>query len=65
MHKSPSKINLDQLRIEIKMLHRSHVLYRVLKQELSKIGHWKNRPRGDPFRGRGARGKASQKEKDD
>ena len=43
-----TKIDLNQLRKEIRELNRSKSLYRVLKEELSAIGHWKNNPRGDP-----------------
>jgi hypothetical protein len=43
-----TKIDLAQLRKEIRELNRSKALYRVLKEELTIIGHWKNNPRGDP-----------------
>ena len=52
-----SKLDLNQLRIEIRKLHRSHELYRLLREELGKIGHWKQKPRGDPKKGFQARGK--------
>jgi hypothetical protein len=41
-----SKINLKQLSKEIKLLERHQLLYKVLKRELSKLGFWKNKPRG-------------------
>ena len=44
-------IDTDQLRVEIRGLKRHQKLYRVLKEELSKLGFWRNRPRGDPAKG--------------
>jgi len=52
-----TKIDLKQLRKEIRELNRTKVLYRLLRDELSAIGHWKQRPRGDPVKGYRARGK--------
>ena len=52
-----TNINLEQLRKEIRGLNRTKILYRVLKEELSKIGHWKNKARGDPAKGFQLRGK--------
>ena len=46
-----SRLNIEQLVKEIKQLERHQVLYRVLKQELSLLGYWKNRQRGDPAKG--------------
>lgn len=43
-----SKINLEQLRKEIKTMNRQNALYRLLKEELSLLGHWKLKARGDP-----------------
>ena len=43
-----SKLDLDQLRIEIRELRRTHMLYEVLRDELTKIGHWKKLTRGIP-----------------
>ena len=51
------KIELERLSWEIKHLHRSQVLYRVLKRELSLMGYWKNRQRGDPAKGYRERGR--------
>ena len=42
-----SKIDLEQLRNEIKLMQRWNILYKVLKEELSAKGFWKNRPRGN------------------
>ena len=51
-----TKIDLNQLRKEIRTLNRHKALYRVLKEELSAIDHWKNNPRGDPKKAYAARG---------
>ena len=40
-------LDLDRLRAEIRVMKRSHVLYRLLKQELTALGHWKNKVRGN------------------
>jgi hypothetical protein len=45
-----SKLDLEQLRIEIKQLNNRKELYRVLKEELTKIDHWKQKKRGDPIK---------------
>jgi len=46
-----SKIDLEQLRIEIRKLHRSQSLYRLLRDELSTLGFWRFRKRGNPALG--------------
>ena len=46
MQVSMTKIDLKQLSIEIGHLQRHQALYRVLKEGLSKKGHWKNKRRG-------------------
>ena len=46
-----SKIDLEQLRIEIRRLHRTHALYRLLRDELSALGFWRAKPRGNPALG--------------
>jgi hypothetical protein len=45
-----SKIDLEQLRVEIRRLKITQKLYKVLKEELTKINHWKNLKRGKPRR---------------
>ena len=55
-----SKIDLAQLSKEIRKLNRNKALYKVLKEELSAIDHWKNRPRGDPKKAYAARGSKCQ-----
>jgi len=43
-----TKIDLEQLRYEIQHLNNRKDLYFVLKEELTKIDHWKQQQRGDP-----------------
>jgi hypothetical protein len=43
-----SRIDLEQLRLEIQTLNRHKLLYKVLKEELSIRGWWRNRARGNP-----------------
>jgi len=45
---SKSKIDLEQLTIEIRSLKPTQKLYKVLWNELDKIGHWKQLKRGKP-----------------
>jgi hypothetical protein len=52
-----SKIDLQQLSIEISNLNRHKRLYKVLRDELSKIGHWKLNARGNPIKAYQSRGK--------
>ena len=46
-----TKINLIQLSREIRTMSRQNVLYKVLKRELTRLGYWRNRPRGNPVKG--------------
>ena len=46
-----SKIDLEQLRYEIQHLHRTHALYRLLRDELRALGFWRAKPRGNPALG--------------
>ena len=39
------------LRASIHSMKRGDPLYKLLKQELSTLGHWKNKPRGNPHAG--------------
>jgi len=43
-----SKIDFEQLRKEIKVMSVRSELYKVLRDELTKIGFWKKRQRGKP-----------------
>ena len=52
-----TKIDIEQLRKEIRELNRTKILYRVLKDELSLLGYWKNKERGDPMKAYLSRGK--------
>lgn len=52
-----SRVDLGQLAKEIRLLERHQALYRVLKKELSVLGYWRNRSRGDPAKGYRERGK--------
>ena len=52
-----TKINLEQLRYEIQHLNNRKDLYFVLKEELSKINHWKQQGRGNPAKAYSMRGK--------
>jgi hypothetical protein len=46
-----TKINLDQLKKEIKELKRHQPLYRLLRDELLLLGFWKFKGRGNPSKG--------------
>lgn len=46
-----TKIDTDQLREEIRHMHRWNKLYKALKEELSALGFWKAKPRGNPSKG--------------
>jgi len=59
-----SKIDLEQLRIEIRGMRRYHRLYKVLKEELVARGYWKLHSRGDPMKAYLSRGKGDWFEKD-
>jgi hypothetical protein len=43
-----TKLDIEQLRQEIKTLTPDKELYIVLRDELTKIGHWKQLKRGKP-----------------
>ena len=46
-----SRIDLQQLRLEIRHLQRWQTLYHVLKEELTQKGYWKLRERGNAEKG--------------
>jgi len=52
-----SKLDLEQLRLEIRALNNRKTLYKVLKEELTKIDHWKQQQRGNPIKAFRSRGK--------
>ena len=41
-------INLEELKLAIRGLTRQQELYRMLKKELKKQDHWKDKQRGNP-----------------
>jgi hypothetical protein len=45
-----SKIDFEQLKREIRKLNRTQALYRLLRDELTKLDHWKQQGRGDPIK---------------
>ena len=45
------KKELDKLRLAIQNMTPRHKIYELLRDELSKIGRWKNLKRGNPSRG--------------
>ena len=52
-----TKIDLEQLRIEIRELNNRKQLYYALKEELTKIDHWKQQGRGNPIKAFNTRGR--------
>jgi len=48
MQGKKSAINLEQLTEEIQTMNYWSPLFKVLREELSKRGYWKNLPRGKP-----------------
>ena len=44
-------IDLEELRQAIGRMTRDQALYKVLKEELTQLGHWKALPRGNPQKG--------------
>lgn len=54
-----NKTRLDhtQLRIEIRAMSIHSKLYKLLKEELTKLDHWKQQRRGDPIKAFYSRGK--------
>ena len=43
--------DLSVLRQEIRGMTRKTLLYKVLKEELNTLGHWRNKTRGNPVKG--------------
>ena len=44
------KIDLEQLRLEVRGMTRQKGIYKVLREELTALGYWKQQPRGIPFK---------------
>jgi hypothetical protein len=42
-----TKINIEQLKLEIRSMNRQSLLYRTLRDELTEMGFWKARERGN------------------
>ena len=54
------KIDVNQLAFEIQHMNRHKKIYRVLRQELTKVDHWKQQKRGNPKKAYLSRGKYAQ-----
>lgn len=52
-----SKIDLEQLRLEIRKMTPPSKLFKLLREELIKLDHWKQKARGNPVKGYLSRGK--------
>jgi hypothetical protein len=46
--KSKTRIDLERLRLEIRNMTYDSSLYKLLKEELTNSGYWKNLKRGKP-----------------
>jgi hypothetical protein len=44
-------MDLEELRLAIRAMKPRQRLYKVLKEELHRQGHWKDLPRGNPEKG--------------
>jgi len=54
MKKQPqitNKDGLEWLKVQLKTLNRTHKTIQLLKNELSAMGYWKSKPRGDSRKG--------------
>lgn len=47
----PSPIDLKKLRQAIRNMKRNQGIFKVLRDELRKLGYWHNLPRGNPSLG--------------
>ena len=45
-----TKIDVNQLAFEIQHMNRHKKIYRVLREELTKVDHWKQQCRGNPIK---------------
>jgi protein associated with RNAse G/E len=52
-----AKIDVNQLAYEIQHMNRHKKIDRVLREELTKVDHWKQQGRGDPVKAYSMRGK--------
>ena len=46
-----TKIDLKQLAEEVSSMNSRKQIYQIIKRELKKQGHWKDRERGNPSKG--------------
>ncbi len=46
-----SLVNLAKLREAIRHMTYQQGIYKVLREELTALGYWRNKPRGDPSKG--------------
>ena len=44
-------MDIIELRLEIRSMTRRSGLYKALKEELSALGYWRNKARGNPSKG--------------
>jgi hypothetical protein len=44
-------MKIDDLRLKIRVMTRNTALYKALKEELSALGYWRNKARGNPSKG--------------
>jgi hypothetical protein len=51
------RFDLERLAYEIQHMNRHKKIYRVLRDELTKVDHWKQQGRGDPVKAFHSRGK--------
>ena len=51
-------MDINKLRQAIKTMTRRSKLYIALKDELSTLGYWRNKARGDPFKAKEASDRA-------
>lgn len=42
---------IDSLRVEIRKMKPRTVLYKALREELTALGYWRNKVRGNPSKG--------------
>ena len=54
---SKSKLDFQQLINEIRAMTPQTTLYKILRTELTKLNHWKQKPRGNPMKAYLSRGK--------
>ena len=52
-----TKIDLEQLDKELQVLKRHQPLYRIIRDRLKELGHWRYLKRGDPKKGFKLKGK--------